>query len=67
MKTHDLLTPEEVATHIRVTRRTVYEWLRRGHLRGLRAGRCWRIRLIDLEAFLASHHVKEREQQNGDR
>jgi excisionase family DNA binding protein len=45
-------TPEEVAEELRVTRRTVYEWLRTGRLRGLRAGRWWRIRPEDMDAFL---------------
>jgi excisionase family DNA binding protein len=47
-----LLTPEEVATRLRVTRRTIYAWLKVGRLRGLRAGKGWRIRPADLEAFL---------------
>ena len=47
-----LLTPEEVAARLRVTRRTVYAWLKIGRLRGLRAGKGWRIRPQDLEAFL---------------
>ena len=32
------LTPEEVADQLRVSRRTVYGWLKLGKLRGLRAG-----------------------------
>ncbi|PZN07746.1 MAG: hypothetical protein DIU76_04010 [Bacillota bacterium] len=48
-----LLTPEEVADILRVTRRTVYEWLRTGRLRGLKAGPFWRIRPEDLDRFLA--------------
>jgi excisionase family DNA binding protein len=47
-----MMTPEEVAAEIRVTRRTVYEWLRSGKLLGLRAGRSWRVRREDLNAFL---------------
>lgn len=47
-----LLTPEEVADHLRVSRPTVYAWLKMGRLRGLRAGRVWRIRRADLDAFL---------------
>jgi len=47
-----LLTPEEVADHLRVSRPTVYAWLKMGRLRGLRAGKVWRIRPADLEAFL---------------
>jgi excisionase family DNA binding protein len=45
-------TPEEVAGELHVTRRTVYEWLRSGRLRGVRAGRGWRIRSEDVELFL---------------
>jgi excisionase family DNA binding protein len=47
-----LLTPEEVAARLRVTRRTVYAWLKIGRMRGLRAGKGWRIRPADLDAFL---------------
>ncbi|MBX6377927.1 MAG: helix-turn-helix domain-containing protein [Clostridia bacterium] len=55
-----LLTPEEVADQLRVTRRTVYEWLRTGRLRGLRAGQFWRIRPEDVEAFLETGDEEER-------
>jgi excisionase family DNA binding protein len=48
----DLLTPEEVAEQLRVTLPTVYAWLKMGRLHGLRAGKFWRIRPADLEAFL---------------
>ena len=47
-----LLTPEELAEQLRVTLPTVYGWLKMGRLRGLRAGKFWRIRPADLEAFL---------------
>jgi excisionase family DNA binding protein len=46
------LSAEEVARRLRVSRRTVYQWLRLGRLRGLRTGKAWRIRQEDLEAFL---------------
>lgn len=45
-------TAEEIAEELHVTRRTVYEWLRSGRLRGARAGRGWRIRPEDVETFL---------------
>jgi excisionase family DNA binding protein len=45
-------TPEEVAQRLRVTRRTVYEWLTSGRLRGYRAGSRWRIRAEDVGEFL---------------
>lgn len=47
-----LLTPEEVAERLRVSRPTVYAWLKMGRLPGPRAGKVWRIRPADLEAFL---------------
>lgn len=49
----EYLTPEEVAEKLRVSQRTVYEWLRNGRLRGLQVGRWWRIRPADLEEFFA--------------
>lgn len=49
-----LYTPEEVAKNLKVTRRSVYEWLLKGKLRGLRAGDTWRIAERDLMAFLES-------------
>ncbi|WP_272999437.1 helix-turn-helix domain-containing protein [Hydrogenibacillus schlegelii] len=54
-----LLTPEEVAERLRVTRRSVYEWLRTGRLRGLKAGTRWRIRPEDLERFLSEEDEDE--------
>lgn len=37
------LTPDEVAKELRVTRQTVYMWLRSGRLAGKRFGGVWRI------------------------
>jgi excisionase family DNA binding protein len=45
-------TIEEVAKHLKVSTRTVREWLRSGKLKGLKAGRLWRIREEELRAFL---------------
>ena len=47
-----MVTPEEVAEHLKVTRRTVYRWIESGELAACKAGRSWRIRELDLEAFL---------------
>jgi len=47
-----LLTPPQVAQHLQVNERTVTLWLRRGHLRGFKIGKEWRISARDLEAFL---------------
>ena len=47
-----LLTPAEVATRLNVSLVTVGRWLRGGKLKGVKAGRQWRVRERDLEAFL---------------
>ncbi|MHA1600802.1 MAG: helix-turn-helix domain-containing protein [Alphaproteobacteria bacterium] len=49
-----LLTPPQVATHLQVNERTVTQWLRKGHLRGFKIGKEWRVSSIDLETFLDS-------------
>ena len=52
MNEDKLLTPPQVAKHLQINERTVTQWLRRGHLRGFKIGKEWRISSRDLEAFL---------------
>ena len=52
MQDDKLLTPEQVAARVQVAPLTVLGWLRKGKLKGVKAGRFWRIRERDLEAFL---------------
>jgi len=47
-----LLTPTNVADRLQVNERTVTLWLRRGHLRGFKIGKEWRVSPDDLQAFL---------------
>ncbi len=47
-----MLTPPQVARHLQVNERTVTQWLRRGHLRGFKIGKEWRVSERDLENFL---------------
>ncbi len=47
-----LLTPTDVANHLQVSERTVTQWLRRGHLRGFKIGKEWRVSARDLDNFL---------------
>lgn len=48
----DLLSPEEVAARLRLSRRTVIVWLQQGRLPGIKVGSRWRIRADDLDAFV---------------
>jgi len=50
-----LLKPEEVAERLAVTPKSIRQWLREGRLRGIRAGRLWRIRPEDVEEFIHTH------------
>ncbi len=52
MNDKKLLTPTDVAKRLQVTERTVTMWLRKGHLRGFKIGKEWRISSDDLQAFL---------------
>ncbi len=52
MNNDKLLTPVDVSNHLQVNERTVTQWLRKGHLRGFKVGKEWRVSVKDLEAFL---------------
>jgi len=52
MNDKKLLTPTDVANCLQVNERTVTLWLRKGHLRGFKVGKEWRISPDDLQAFL---------------
>ena len=47
-----LYTACEVAGKLRVSRRSVYQWLSSGHLDGFKAGQSWRITEDDLIMFM---------------
>ncbi len=47
-----LLTPSDVAKRLQMNERTVTQWLRKGHLRGFKIGKEWRVSEIDLETFI---------------
>lgn len=50
-----LLTLDEVAHELRVSRRYVEQMIARGDLTAVRFGGCVRLRRADLEDFVASH------------
>ncbi len=52
MNDKKMLTPTDVADRLQVNERTVTLWLRKGHLRGFKIGKEWRISPDDLQAFL---------------
>lgn len=48
----EMLTPEEVAQKLKVSRRTIYLWLRQGRLKGVKVGDLWRIPESALREFI---------------
>ena len=52
-----LMTTEDIADYVKVHPTTVRTWIRQGRFPALRAGRGWRVRLKDVEEFLAEPHV----------
>jgi excisionase family DNA binding protein len=54
-----LLTPEQVADRLQISRVTVMDYLRKGRLKGHRVGKLWRIKEEDLEAFLEGELTDE--------
>lgn len=54
MNLQELLTPNEVASYLKVPRSTVYEWCRKGKLKSIKPGLGKNIRIFkkDLESFL---------------
>ena len=53
MEWDKLLTPEEAAAIVRVSPKTIREWLRKGELKGIKTGKLWRIKESDLRALLS--------------
>ena len=47
-----LYSPKQLAALLGVHLRTVQRWLRTGELKGMKAGRSWRVRQSDLEQFM---------------
>jgi len=54
-------TSSEVAGKLKVSRRSVYQWLTSGQLSGLKAGQSWRITEEDLIAFMKRRGAVRRE------
>ncbi len=50
--TEKFLTTDEVLSALHVNLRTVYRWVKAGHLPAIKVGRQWRFRQSDLEAWL---------------
>lgn len=48
----EVLTADEVASYLRVSKTTICRWCKDGKLRAFRIGRGWRVQRTDLEAHI---------------
>jgi PTS system nitrogen regulatory IIA component len=49
---NDILTLEEVAKHLRVSERTVYEWVQKGEIPAGKIGTAWRFKKTEIEHWI---------------
>ncbi|MDP2425391.1 MAG: helix-turn-helix domain-containing protein [Candidatus Izemoplasmatales bacterium] len=47
-----LYTVEEITDVLKVTQRTVYNYIKKGELKAVKIGKYWRVKLIDLQKFV---------------
>lgn len=59
MTAEKLLTPEAAAEVLGISPRTLRDWLRAGKIKGVKVGKAWRIREVDLQAFIESGIVEK--------
>jgi PTS system nitrogen regulatory IIA component len=52
MLSDDILTIEEVATYLRVSERTVYEWAQKGEIPAGKIGTVWRFKKAEIENWV---------------
>jgi len=52
----EFYTPEEVTAKLKIARRTVYQWLRKGRIKGTKLSRLWRIPETELTRLLGNNH-----------
>lgn len=55
MPLEGLMTIEEVAEYLRVKKRTVYEWLKKGKIPAIKTVGQWRFKKDKIDAWLDSH------------
>jgi len=52
MRFHELLTIDEVAKYLRVKRRTIYEWVKKGKIPAIKTVGQWRFKKDRIDAWL---------------
>jgi len=61
MPDYVLYTVEEIKDILKVTQRTLYNYIKSGNLKAVKIGKYWRITQADLEEFLVKGTNKKEE------
>jgi excisionase family DNA binding protein len=59
-----LMTLQEVADYLRVTRSTIHRMLKRNEIPAFRIGRHWRFNLEEIDNWCASHALSKEPKRN---
>ena len=62
---HEIMTIEEVATYLRVSERTVYDWAQKGQLPCGKLGTTWRFKRADIEKWVNDRLSKSSQASTG--
>ncbi|MBC7341188.1 MAG: helix-turn-helix domain-containing protein [Clostridia bacterium] len=52
-------TPQEIAQKLKIDIRTLYRWIREGHLKAVKIGHFWRISESELNRLLKGEEQKQ--------
>jgi len=55
MPDNELMTIDEIADYLRVKKRTVYEWLKKGKIPAIKTVGQWRFKKAQIDRWLDSH------------
>ncbi len=57
-----LMTIDDLAVYLKVTKRTIYEWLKEHRIPALKLVGQWRFKKEKIDAWLESHAMQEADQ-----
>lgn len=63
MADRELMTIEEIADYLRVKKRTVYEWLKKGKIPAFKTVGQWRFKKIQIDHWLEKQQEQQEQQE----
>jgi excisionase family DNA binding protein len=58
------LSVEEIATHLGVSKETVYRWLEKGKIPAHRVGKLWKFKPSEVDAWVISGEASQQERRD---